>query len=355
MQVRPKFAGPPPEAGVSGKTMRAAVHTDSCRLDLVEEPLPEIDEDEALLKVMVVQFCGSDKHDLDHPPQRPQTPGHEFAGVIERIADGHGFSLGQRVAVMPGYRCGKCEGCRTGGRCEKGGVYGCRGVQHPPGAFAEYIKVKINCLHPIPDHLSLDVAAWADPVAVALHAIDLAGPVDGQNCVVLGAGSIGIVIAQILEHRRVSRIALADIVPSHLETAARLGDFECLLSDDPRRVTETLTVCEAPVWFELAGGKSPTLEIAIEAAPRRARLVLVSQRPEGAWINYQWVMGKELTLQGSAGYAPEDFVEAFDLLATGSIEVMPLVTSVFPLDHIQEALDAAYRPESIKVTVKPWG
>lgn len=335
--------------------MRAAIHTDACRLDLVEKPVPEIEEDEALLKVTVVQFCGSDKHDLDHAPQRPQTPGHEFAGVIERIADGSGFSVGQRVAVMPGYRCGKCEGCRAGRRCKQGGVYGCRGEQHPPGALAEYIKVKIGCLHAIPDHLSLDAAVWVDPVAVALHAINLAGPIEGRDCVVLGAGAIGIVLAQILRRRRAGRIALVDIVPSHLETAARLGEFECLLSDDQRRVTETLTTWEAPVWFELAGGKSPTLDIAIEAAPSAARIVLVSQRPEGAWINYQWVMGKELTLQGSAGYAQEDFPEALDLLAAGAVEVMPLVTSTLPLDRVQEALDAAYRPESIKVAVKPWG
>jgi len=335
--------------------MRAAVHTDAYRLDLVEKPIPEIDEDEALLKVMVVQFCGSDKHDLDHPPQRPQTPGHEFAGVIDRIADGSGFSVGQRVAVLPGYKCGKCDGCRTGGRCEKAGVYGCRGVQHPPGAFADYIKVKINCLRAIPDHLSLDEAVWADPVAVALHAINLAGPVEGRNCVVLGAGSIGIVIGQILRHRRAGRVALVDIVPSHLETAGCLGSFETFLSDDQERVTAELAALEAAVWFECAGGTSPTLDIAIEAAPRSARLVLVSQRPEGAWINYQWVMGKELTLQGSAGHLPEEFAEALDLLGQGAVQVMPLVTSVFPLDRIQEALDAAYRPESIKVAVKPAG
>ena len=134
------------------------------------------------------------------------------------------------------------------------------------------------------------------------------------------AGSIGIVIAELLERRRAGRIALVDIVPSHLETAAPLGNFEAFLTDDREGVTAELAALEAAVWFECAGGISPTLDIAIEAAPRGARVVLVSQRPEGAWINYQWVMGKELTLQGSAGHLPEEFAEALARIATGGSE-----------------------------------
>lgn len=339
--------------------MKAAVHTDAFKLTLMERPTPEVtDYDHALLKVGAVGICGSDKHDLDHPPMAEQIPGHEFSGIIAELgAEPGDFKVGDRVVVRPQARCGICEDCIRKPRlpCEKGGVYGCRGNNQPPGAMAEYVLVRTENLYAVPDAISLEEAAMADPLAVAIHSVNVGPDVKGQKCVVLGAGAIGILLGQVLKLRGASRVALVDIVPSHLAVAREMGDFDCLLSDDSDALFEALREMHSGIYYELAGGEAPTLNIAIQSIEKAGHIMLISQRPKGAWIDYQTLLFKGLHLHGVAGTSLAAWDEALNLLFERRVTVLPLITHRYPLEEATEALLAAMKGDALKVMIKPNG
>lgn len=334
--------------------MKAAVHVDRYRLEVVERPVPAPAEGECLLRVKACGFCGSDKHDFATPPRRQQIPGHEFAGVVEAIsADPRGFSVGDRVVVRPKIMCGRCAECREGDPelCEHVRVYGCRGDQ-PPGGFAEYVKVETRHLRRIGAEATFAQATMADPLAVAIHAIDLAPDVRGERVAVFGAGVIGLLAAQVARLRGVERVFLIDIDPGHLAVGRSLGPFETIPAEGEAHLEE-LTRARIGISVELAGGETPTLGHAIRVTRKGGTVLLVSQRPGGAFIDYQRVMFGQLRLQGVSGQTERSFAEAIDLLTDGSVRVDPLFTGIFPLTAIQEALDTALRPGSLKVLVTP--
>ncbi len=338
--------------------MKAAVHTGPFTLEVRDVPVPEIAEpDDVLVRVAAVGICGSDKHDLETPPRREQIPGHEFTGVVAAVGkDSAGFRVGDRVLVNPVTRCGRCEACRRTppAPCLRPVVYGCRGDQ-PPGAMAEYCKVRAEDLSRVPDDVSLEEMALTDPLAVAVHAVNSGPPVRGENCAVLGAGVIGLLLAQVLRLRGAARIALLDILPSHLEMGRRLGDFECFSGEDADRAAADLEAFDCGVWYELAGGEAPTLDIAIRASRRHGRIILISQRPKGVWINYQMVLFKQLVLQGVALTSKESWAEASALIASRRVKAAPLITHRFPLEEVNEAVRTAVRGDSLKVMIRPGG
>lgn len=333
--------------------MKAALHVDRFRLELVDRPIPELDAGESLLRVKACGFCGSDKHDFATPPQRQQIPGHEFAGVVEKMAgDPSGFSVGDRVLVRPKITCGQCYQCREGDPelCERVRVYGCRGDQ-PPGGFAEYVKVATRHLRPMPENMSFVEATLADPVAVAIHGFDFTPGIAGDRVAIFGAGVIGLLTAQVARLRGASRIFLIDINPDHLELGKSLGPFETLLAQDDESHLEELVEARIGISVELAGGEAPTLDHAVKVTRKGGTVLLVSQRPGGSFIDYQHVMFSQLRLQGVAGQHEGNFSEAIELMGSGKVQVRPLVTASFPLEKIRQALETALQPGSLKVVV----
>ncbi|MCC6484411.1 MAG: alcohol dehydrogenase catalytic domain-containing protein [Armatimonadetes bacterium] len=337
--------------------MRAAVHTDAFELSLQDWPDPEIRApDDVIVRVGSVGICGSDKHDLDHFPARPQIPGHEFAGVIHEVgADAAGFKPGDRVLVRPHTRCGKCGEClkTPRGECLSPGVFGCRGVQHPPGAMAEQILVRAENLWKVPDNIPLAHAALADPLAVAIHAVERGPSVRAETCVIMGAGVIGLLLAQVLRLDGAGEVALVDVLASHLEVARGQGEFLTFSGDDREKLEGDLNALKSGIFFELAGGEAPTLDAAIQCIRPGGTVLLVSQRPGGAWINYQRVMGNELNLHGVAGVSDEAWERAVELLFSGRINAAPLITHTYPLEEATRALDTACHGDSLKVCLSP--
>lgn len=338
-------------------TMKAAVHTGAYQLDIRNVPVPEVsDPDHVLLKVGAVGICGSDKHDLDHPPQMEQVPGHEFAGTVAALGpEAAGYSAGDRVLVRPRARCGTCEDCVATPRreCVRGGVYGCRGNNQPPGAMAEYVRIRTENLTSIPAGITFQQAALTDPLAVAIHAIHLGPDVQGQTCVVMGAGVIGLLLGQVLKLYGAGKVVMVDVLQSHLDTAESIGGFICLNAADREGLVEKLEELDVSVFYELAGGESPTLDIAVETARKGASILLVSQRPKGVWLNYQWVMGKQLCLQGVAGTSDKSWAEAEKLIFERKVDLEPVITHRYTLDQANEALAMACHGDSLKVLIIP--
>jgi threonine dehydrogenase-like Zn-dependent dehydrogenase len=335
--------------------VKAALHVDKFRLDLVERPVPEPGDGECLLRVEACGFCGSDKHDFATPPKRQQTPGHEFAGVVEKIVgDDHGFTAGDRVVVRPKITCGRCYQCREGDPelCENVRVYGCRGDQ-PPGGFAEYVKVQTRHLRRLGPGVSFAEGTMADPLAVAIHAWNFTPDIEGVPVAIFGAGVIGLLAAQVAHIRGASPVFLIDIDEEHLRLAEALGPFETLRAQEDGSHLEVLRDAHVGISVELAGGDAPTLDHAIATTLKGGTVLLVSQRPGGSFIDYQHVMFSQLRLQGVSGQTEASFGEALELMDSGKVRVAPVITAGFPLDRIQEGLEKALEPGVLKVYVAP--
>lgn len=339
--------------------MRAAFHVDAHTLQLrdpVAEPEPA--DDEVIVRVRACGICGSDKHDLETPPRREQIPGHEFAGVLETGAGA--FSAGESVLVDPVLRCGECAACRAGrdNLCEKMRVYGCRGTQ-PPGAFAERVAVRARNLHRVPEGLPFHVAALADPLAVALHAVDLGPDPQGLSCAILGAGPIGLLALQVLARREAARVVLLDISGHHLEVARQIGselgyaNLETIEIDPERDPLSYDLGGPLDLSLELAGGEAPTLDQAIHYSAKGATVLNISQRPGGTRYNYQGALFKELTLIGCCGQSSRDFAEALDWLGRGRILAEPIISDRFPLAEVQAAYNRSITRDALKVMVEP--
>jgi threonine dehydrogenase-like Zn-dependent dehydrogenase len=227
-------------------------------------------------------------------------------------------------------------------------VIGCQG----PGAFAELVKTPVKNLHSKPPDLSFDHATFADPVGVTIHAIRLAGDVQGKNCLVFGAGTMGLLLAQNLQRMDAASVVIADINEAHLDIAAGLGNFT-IGNLKKEKIGKVLGTLKINCTFDTAGGDSPTLGQSIELTSKGGTVVLISQRPKGAFIHYPSVLFKELKLQGVFSQTIADFTDAIELLGAGKIQVAPLITKIFSLADIQAAYNLFQKPDSIKVMVNP--
>ena len=325
--------------------MLAAYHVAPNRLEPREAPLPALDAGEALIRVKACAFCGSDRHDLARVPGAPRVPGHEFSGIVEQLAGDSPMSVGAPVCVDPIVRCGRCDHCASGRDhlCRTMSVVGCQ----TPGGFAESVKAPVANLRPKPPDLSFEAATLADPLAVALHAASLAPAIDGTRCLVLGAGTIGLLMAQVLRLRGAREVWLADIEEGHLALARSLGPFETVnLATQP---TEALPG-ECDLAVELAGGDAPTLDLAIASLRKGGAALCIAQRPP-CQLPYPTVLFGELRLQGVFGQRSADFAEAITLLGSGQVSGEPLISDRFPLPQVQAALDRFLEPSSVKVVV----
>ncbi|MBN1671387.1 MAG: alcohol dehydrogenase catalytic domain-containing protein [Kiritimatiellae bacterium] len=328
--------------------MAAILHTDPWTVRLGAAPYPVPEPGEAVIRVAAVGFCGSDGHDFDTACKRPRIPGHEFCGTIEAVCGESPFTAHDRVAVDPVIRCGRCPPCRTGqeNMCTSVKVYGCLGNQ-PPGGMAQYVKVVMdNCL-PLPAGASFTHATFADPVAVALHALEMCGEPKGRACAVFGAGTIGLILGQLLM-RGGARVIALDINAKHLEIAAGLG-MEALDAngDNP------LPPLSVDVAVELAGGQAPTLDWAIQSAKRTALIVCVAQRPKGAWIPYPAVSRKELRLRGLYAQRRQNFKDAVAMIGNNELVLDPLISGAFGLDDIEQAISCFRSADSVKTILLP--
>lgn len=167
-------------------------------IEFNEVPVPEVKPGQVLVKIQKIGICGSDIHVYHgkHPfTKYPVTQGHEVSGEIAQIGQGvEGFSVGQKVTIQPQVVCGKCYPCRHGkyNLCEELKVMGFQTT----GVASHYFAVDAQKVTPLPEDMSFDEGAMIEPLAVAVHAIRQAGDVTGLKIAVLGAGPIGILVAQ---------------------------------------------------------------------------------------------------------------------------------------------------------------
>ncbi|MFC5453872.1 galactitol-1-phosphate 5-dehydrogenase [Prosthecobacter fluviatilis] len=326
---------------------------------------------EVLVKVAACGICGSDIHGMDGRSGRRQMPivmGHEAAGEIIALGEGvEGWKLGERVTFDSTEYCGECEECKAGfvNLCPNRKVLGVSpGEYRRHGCFAEKIALPTRILYRIPDELSYEKAAFAEPVSIALHAVNLADGIEvgeaftqdgeeesceakecGHDCgcdseeeakggtaVVVGAGLIGLLVVQALKARGWEKVIAVDLDDSRLELARKLGAEETFNAKQEGLAMHIRKICGgdgADASFEVVGAGAP-LDLAIRCVRKGGQIVLIGNLQPNTPFPLQEVVTRQLTIKGSCSCAGE-YPEAIRRIQDGSIQVEPLLSAVAPL------------------------
>ncbi|MFP4105839.1 MAG: zinc-dependent alcohol dehydrogenase [Phycisphaerae bacterium] len=326
--------------------MKQAIMPEPGRIDIRQVDRPAVGEDEVLLRIRRIGVCGSDVHVWhgDHPyTSYPVVQGHEFAGEVVEVGSAvRGVEPGTRATALPQRVCGECPSCRRGQWhiCENLKV---RGFQ-APGCAQEYFAVPAERLVPLPDSFTYEQGAMVEPVAVAVHAAARAGDLAGQKAVVLGAGPIGNLVAQVAQAQGAD-VLITDLSRHRLQVAEQCGLQN--VSDAGREsLAQAAGRCFDQAGFLLAwecAGAEATVNQAIETAAKGATIVVVGVFAERASVDLGLVQDRELTLRGTLMYQKSDYEKAVRLIAEGSINLQPLMSGHFNLEQYEEAYRAIDR------------
>lgn len=313
-----------------------------------ERPLPKPGPGEVLLRVGACGVCGSDIPRVFKKGtyKFPLIPGHEFAGVVEKVGpDSEPFWLGRKAAVFPLVPCRRCAACEIGAyaQCEDYDYLGSR----CNGGFAEYVVVPAWNLLPVPMELSLEEAALVEPAAVAVHALRQAGVEVGDTVLIFGAGPIGLLLGLWARAWGAGKVLLTDIDIERLRFARTLG-FDHLHDATPGDAADWAmrkTGRGADVVIE-GSGSTPAFEQCMLAARPFGRVVLMGN-PMGemklSQDGYWAMMRKELRVHGTWNSAFADLPRnewklALDYMADGRLPVGKLITHRTGLDGLFEHL-----------------
>jgi L-iditol 2-dehydrogenase len=338
--------------------MRALVWHGPHDLRLEEVAEPRTESGEALVKVSAVGICGSDIHGYSGASGRraPGTVmGHELSGTIER-ADGPGApAAGRRVAVNPLTTDGDCPYCRQGlpHLCPNRRVLGVN--MGSEGGFADYVAVPTENLVPLAEGVSDEEGAMAEPLAVAVRAVDLSGLQAGEPALILGAGTIGLCVLLVCRSRGVDPVFITDRVPHRLEVAKTLGGEALDAEEDVTgRVLDATDGLGTSCNLD-AVGIGPTIKQGLQATRRGGKLVLVGLANPQVDLALYELVPQERVIVGSYAYTPSEYRESVRLINERVVDVRPLIERTVPLEEAPDAFEALAtgRDPSVKVMVEP--
>jgi L-idonate 5-dehydrogenase len=334
--------------GSQARTTLAVMVHGARDLRLAEIPVPAPGPGQVEIAIGAGGICGSDLHYYLEGRigaivvREPLVLGHEIAGTITAIGPAvEALKVGDRVAINPGLACGECRYCRAGLRlhCLDMRFYGsAMRYPHIHGGFRKVLVAEARQCVPLPADFDLTKAAFAEPLAVCLHAVERAGPLQGRNVLVTGCGPIGALTILAARHAGAARITATDVSAKALALARRIGADETI---DVAAAPERLAALAAnkgtfDVAFECAGA-APALRGALEATRARGIVVLVGIGGEMT-LAMSIAVAKELDLRGTFRFDGE-FDQAVAALVSGRIDPAPLLTDVIPIEEARRAFD----------------
>lgn len=310
-------------------TTRAARLTAAEKVDIVELPTPSPAAGDILIAVAAAGICGSDLHAWHghHPFRRPPVIlGHEVSGTIVAVGEGvPGSRLGERVVIEPQRLCGECEYCLIGVNelCVARTLPGMGGWD---GCLADYFTAPATMAHPIPDSLDLELAALAEPLAVAVHATKRGRVQAGERISVIGAGPIGALVTTVAVATGAAVDVVTDIDPDKLAFAGTLGARTPIDVRDGALWSEPIAdEHRADVTFVAVTGPDSLVE-ATALTRAGGRIVLLGLYGGRAEIDASQLVTLEQTIVASVTYDSSDFRTAVEFLDRDPDLFRPLIT-----------------------------
>ena len=343
--------------------MKALVLENLRDLQMRDVPQPSVGPRDVLIRVKACGICGSDVHGYDGSTGRripPLIMGHEASGVVEAAgSDVRSFQPGDRVTFDSTVSCGDCQFCHRGevNLCDNRQVLGVScGDYRRNGAFADYVTVPENIVYRLPDSFHYEKAALIEAVSIAVHAAKITGIQPGSSAVVVGAGMIGLLAVQAFRVFGCTKVIAVDLEPSKLEVARQLGADETFLGTDPDLLDKlkAATGGQGPdIAVEVVGAQQPILT-AIHGVRRGGTVTLIGNLAPKVEIPLQIVVTRQLRLLGSCASAGE-YPECIELMASGKINVDPLISALAPLSEGAAWFDRLYarEPGLMKVILQP--
>lgn len=331
--------------------MRAAVFKEMSKplvIETVSDPVPTAHD--IILKVKNCGICGSDLHMTEPTSTMPlalgSVMGHEFAGEVIEVGSAvkHLWKPGDRLAGFPVICCGDHTPCINFGLRGSCAKMLSVGLGAAPGAYAEFVRIGANSGYKLPQSVSFREGAMVEPLAVGLHAVDMARMPRGATVLIIGAGPVGLATMLWAKFLGARHVIVSEKAEVRRQMAAKFGATAAIDPGEPLVAQVQKIAGKAPdVIFECVGVPG-LLNTTMMEAPRGGRIVVagVCQQPDTILP----LMGivKELEIQFVLGYRPDDFDYVIAMLAGDRIEVGHMVTDIVDLDALPAAFEALRRP-----------
>lgn len=340
----------------------ARVGVEPGALQICSVPDPTPGPDGVVVAVAAAGLCGSDleayRERLDPSTALPRIPGHEFAGRI--VACGSrvtGWAIDDRVvSETAAHVCGQCALCRAGqyNLCPGRLGFGF----DVDGAFAPYVRVPTRCLHRVPEHLPLRLAALTEPVCVTYNAVvDKSTIAPGDLVVIIGSGAIGLLALQ-WARARGATVALVGIRgdEARLSVARRLGaaaTWDALTDDIDAAVQSRTDGLGVPLVVDTVGGAASSLDLALRIVRPTGQITKVGWFAGTTNRTMDLLIAKAVRLQGSFSHTWPMWERSLALLAEGAIQLAPIVSDVLPLARWQDGYARSQSRAAVKVVFEP--
>ncbi|HPO82546.1 MAG: zinc-dependent alcohol dehydrogenase family protein [Dictyoglomi bacterium] len=337
--------------------MLCAYLNEEGKLKLGDRDIPEVREDEILIKVLACGICGTDIHVFKGINKgKPNIiRGHEFVGEIleagEKVKD---LKIGDTVIIDPNIPCMSCYQCRNGR------IHLCKNLTaigvDMDGGFAEYCVVPLKQVYKLPSNIEPVVGALAEPLACAIHGIDRVGIKEGEDVLIIGGGALGLILTQLSVNAGAGKVFVSEPYKEKRDLALGFGASRVIdpgsedLIDVIREETNRRGV---DVAIEAVGSGKTILQ-AINAASDGGRILFFGVAPEDMLIEISpfEVYRRELTLLGSF-VNPFTMDRAVSLISSRRVNLYPLISEIVPLKDMEKGIDIASSGRAIRVLVKP--
>ena len=354
-----------------GKTMKALVKAarGPGHMMLMDWPIPEVGDDDIILEVKAVGICGSDirtrRLGNSENLRPPVVMGHEFAGVVHAVGKNvTDYQIGDRiVSDNSGDLCGKCEQCARGNylMCEHRVGMGC-GMD---GGYTRYVRipghllsVDPQTLFQIPEGISFEEAACLDPVCNAYEAVvQESSLMPGQDVIVFGLGTIGLLAVQIAKIMGAARIIAVNRSNNEqrFAVATKFGATHLICSsqeDVVARVCEITDGEMVPVIID-AAGKNEILELALSLLSKGGEFIKIGYDNAPVNVSLDRYVNKGIRIQGHFAYDYTSWKNCLRLMQLGKLDVKPIITHHLPLSAWEEGFDLTENRRAIKVILTP--
>jgi L-iditol 2-dehydrogenase len=339
--------------------MRVAMYYNNKDVRVEEMPTPRIGPDELLVKVWSSGVCGSDVLEWYRLPKAPLVLGHEITGEIAEVGSHiREWKKGDRVFVSHHVPCNMCRYCLAGHHsvCDT-----LSATNFDPGGFAEYLRVPAinvrNGVYRLPDSMCYDEGVFIEPLACVVRGQEHTGWMPGRRVLVIGSGIAGLLHIQLAQAAGAARVIAVDINASRLEAAKKLGADVALTPGED--FIDRLKECNDGRLAELAivsTGAVPAVGQAFHAVDRGGTILFFAPSDPGASIEmpFNELWRKEVTMTTSYAGSPRDITVAMELISSGKLNVIDMITHRLPLEKTGEGFSlVAEAGDSMKVVIEP--